>query len=99
MTDATILDIRVIRATAISEFAWLFRIHRADGRFQAILCDGTQEAEPLEDWQPELDGEDAYQFYCEMYLDHMIGEDAEKAYAFANELLHATELLDDGDDT
>jgi hypothetical protein len=94
----TPMEIRVRRSTEISDFEWLFHIYRRDGQFQAIICNGTQEADPVEPWQPELDGEDAYRFYCEMYLDNLLGNEPEKAYGYCSELIYAVELLDDGED-
>jgi len=92
------LEIRVVRSTEISDFEWLFRVHRQDGQFRAYLCDGTTEVEPIEAWQPELDNESAYRNYCEMYLDNLLGDEPEKAYHYAAELLYAVELLDDPED-
>ena len=92
------LEIRVIRSTQISDFEWLFNIYRNGGQFQAVLCHGTLEGEVVEPWQPELEDESAYRFYCEMYLDNLLGEQPEKAYRYASELIYAVELLDDDDD-
>ena len=92
------LEIRIIRSNEISEFEWLFHIYRRDGQFQAVICDGTLEAEPIGDWEPELDDEEAYRAYCEQYLDQLIQDRPETAYGYASELIHAVELLDTDDD-
>lgn len=92
-------EIRIVRASEISDFEWLFRIYRDGGRFRAFLVDETgADARPIEDWQPDLDGEDAYFFYCATYLDGLLGDDPDTAYALAHERLRAEELLEDEGD-
>ena len=90
------MELRVVRASAVSDFEWVFRIDIRDGYFQARLCAPGAATYPVEDWQPVLADAEAYRFYCEMYLDQLLGEAPAVAYRAASEIPRGEDLIDDG---
>jgi len=89
------MELRVVRSNAVSDLEWCFEIRVWGGQFQAILHGADAQGYPIEDWQPALADAEAYRFYCEMYVDRLLGEAPAAAYRLAAEIPRGDDLIDE----